>query len=189
VGNSFVEIKKKKMSVVIAANACLNKPINPDHIPFLKNSQITGIYAWGFHNNDSPFIPIYIGHNNRIFEGIFNSVASFRGGVYKIPAWVQLQCFQNPTADYSSLTCLDDMLCFNNTNNSAKRTAEYIIENFKFIYLELDDSHAEAGKRYLTSRVGRDRIINQVIEYHNELPENITTEIDSIFGFCYNPSF
>ena len=48
------------MSVVIAENACLNNPINPAHIPFLKYHPITGIYVWGFHNNDNLFIPIYI---------------------------------------------------------------------------------------------------------------------------------
>ena len=175
------------MSVVIAENACLNNPINPAHIPFLKYHPITGIYVWGFHNNDNLFIPIYIGHHNKIFEGIFNSIASVRGGSFEIPIWLQRLCLQNPTANYA-LNRLDNVLQFNNTNHPAKKTVEYIIENFQFIYLEIDDIHCESAKKYLAERIGRDRIINQVHRYTNNLPEEITIEINSVFGSYYTPS-
>jgi len=179
------------MCKLIASDACLNNPINPAHIPFHKNYLISGIFVWGYNDNDNHFIPVYIGSaggkSPKIFGGIFSTAAGVRGGWYEIPDWLQRRCGHAGAITYLP-NDLNNFLEFNNTpTHTAKLTIEYIICNFRFIYLQIKDQYTDPAKRYVANRIGRERILNKPDRYANNLPDEIEEEIDRVFGFCYNP--
>ena len=173
------------MSVVAFDSICLNAKPYPDS-DFKKQSVVRGIYVWGFQNNEGKFIPVYVGKSRNVFERILQHYIRFKGGEYSIRIELQKIWAIIPKEDYKEYitTSFRDVFEFNTTDNPAKKIAEYIIQNFSFIYLEIDDN--KLAEKYLAKKIGKDRTISKVPQLNELLTVEFEKKIDTVFGLYYN---
>jgi hypothetical protein len=161
---------------------------------FAKSKNIKGIYVWGYQA-DGQFVPLYVGKSRNIYERIIQHYCRFNGGEYIIPDVVFID--KAPATPYSidrsksfvptDLASIHNML--NDNENTFNQKRQHIISNFLFAFLKLDDkTEREIAEKYLTDRIGEERLISSVPQL-DPIPNNHLKDIiDKTFAEYYKPN-
>lgn len=153
------------ISIDSVHNLCLHS-VDKDET-FAKSKCIKGVYIWGYQVAGQ-FIPIYVGKSRNIHERIIQHYCRFNGGEYVIPNVIFID--KPPTEAYSidtskcfiptSLKAVYEML--NDSDSPFNQNRQHIISNFRFTFLKLGDNEIKISEKYVSDRIGKERLISSV---------------------------
>lgn len=132
---------------------------------YRKKEGVPGVYVWGYYENDSIFIPLYVGKSRNVFERLIQHFCRFKAGEYTIfdkQDLVDIYCNKkniSPQKIYVPIS-FRNILDFTNGVNSDH---VFMVTNFTFRYIEiLDKEIKKQAEYYLADLVQRAKLITHV---------------------------
>ena len=182
------------ISKISAKLLCLNN-LEPEDNFFSKQPSIKGVYLWGYKNDVEQVIPLYVGKSRNIYERILQHYCRFSGGEYRIP----LKLFKTEhsienifldTKNSYEPNALSTVYGLFNTENVYRENLKYILLNFRFQFLELNDKDNRIkAEKYLGQQIGVERLISSIpsMDFSIEFVP-LRDKIDKEFGKYFKNS-